>query len=87
MTSRVSPKLCSLRAVIGERELCPGAECAYWEDGDGCTVERLELAALGHEELARHLLALRARLEQARSEEERREAPRRLARLLNLNRE
>ena len=87
MTSRVSPKLCSLHAVLGERELCPGAECAFWEDGDGCTVERLELTDLRHEGLARHLLELRAQLERARSEEERREAPRRLARLLNLNRE
>jgi hypothetical protein len=26
MTSRVTPKQCSLREAVGERELCPGAE-------------------------------------------------------------
>ena len=87
MTSRVSPKQCSLHQVLGEAERCPGSGCAYWENGSGCAIERLELADLGHVELARHLLELRAKLEDARAEEERREAPRRLARLLNLNRE
>jgi hypothetical protein len=87
MTSRVSPKECSLHLVLGEHERCPGADCAFWESPDGCTIERLELAALGHQELARHLLELRERLEAARTEEERREAPKRLAELLNLNRE
>ena len=87
MTSRVSPKECSLRLVLGERERCPGPGCAYWEDGGGCAIERLELTGLGHRDLARHLLELRERLEVARAEEERREAPRRFAQLLNLNRE
>jgi hypothetical protein len=87
MTSRVSPKQCSLHEVLGESERCPGADCAFWEDGGGCTIERLELVDLGHVELARYRLELRTRLEQARAEEERREAPRRLAQLLNLNRE
>ena len=86
MTSRVSPKLCSLHLVLGERERCPGADCAYWDDR-GCAIERLELTHLGHQELARHLLELRTRLEDARAESERRAAPRRLAELLNLNRE
>jgi hypothetical protein len=86
MTSRVSPKLCSLHLALGERERCPGAECAFWDDR-GCAIERLELADLGPRDLARHLLELRRRLEEAKAESERREAPRRLAELLNLNRE
>jgi hypothetical protein len=87
MTSRVSPKECSLRLVLGEHERCPGTACAYWEGPDGCMVERLELTDLGHRDLARHLLELRDRLERAKADEERREAPTRFARLLNLNRE
>jgi hypothetical protein len=87
MTSRVTPKHCSLREALGERELCPGPECSFWEEGNGCTVERLDLVDLGHEGLIRHLLELRLRLDEARAEEERGDAPRRFARMLNLNRE
>jgi hypothetical protein len=86
MTSRVSPKTCSLHAVLAERELCPGADCAFWE-ADACTIERLELHRLRNAELARHLLELRGRLAEARAEAEVRDAPRRFAQLLNLNRE
>lgn len=92
MTSRVSPKECTLRSAVGERELCPGAGCAFWEPGGavvepGCAIERLGIPVQGHHDLARHLLDLRLRLEEARDEAERRDAHRRFSELLNLNRE
>ena len=92
MTSRVSPKECTLRSAVGERELCPGADCAFWEPGGavvepGCAIERLGIPVRQHRDLARHLLDLRLRLEEARDEAERRDAHRRFTELLNLNRE
>ena len=46
MTSRVTPKQCSLREAVGEHEHCPGSACLFWEDGGavvepGCAIERL----------------------------------------------
>ncbi len=92
MTSRVSPKQCSLRAAVGERELCPGAVCAFWEEGGsileaGCAIERLGIPVQHQPEFARRLLDLRLAVEQARSDAERADAHRRFAELLNLNRE
>jgi len=92
MTSRVTPKPCSLREAVGEHERCPGGACAFWEDGGavleaGCAIERLSVPVRRHRELARHLLDLRLRVEEARTEVERRDAHRRFAELLNLNRE
>ena len=92
MTSRVSPKLCSLRAAVGEREMCPGSACAFWEDGGsiieaGCAIERLGIPIDWHRELCPHLLDLRSALEAARSDAERADAHRRFNELLNLNRE
>ena len=92
MTSRVSPKQCSLRRAVGERELCPGSVCAYWEDGGsivdaGCAVERLGIPVDRRPDLARHLLELRLAVESAGEAAERRDAQRRFAELLNLNRE
>jgi hypothetical protein len=92
MTSRVSPKLCNLREAVGERELCPGPECAFWEDGGsiieaGCEIERLSIPVDRHRDLARHLLDLRLAVEDARTHAERADAHRRFAELLNLNRE
>ena len=92
MTSRVSPKQCSLRAAIGERELCPGGACPFWEDGGaiveaGCAIERLGIPIDRHPELAYHLLDRRLAVEAARSDAERADAHRRFSELLNLNRE
>jgi hypothetical protein len=92
MTSRVTPKQCSLREAVGQREVCPGGRCAFWEDGGavieaGCEIERLAPPIARNRELARHLLELRLALEAARSESERSDARRRFAVLLNLNRE
>jgi hypothetical protein len=92
MTSRVSAKRCSLRAAVGERELCPGHECSFWEDGGatvaaGCAVERLGIPVARQPELAGYLLDLRLTLEAVRSKADRADARRRFAELLNLNRE
>ena len=92
MTSRVTPKQCSLRVALGERELCPGEGCVCWEEGgaileSGCVVERLEIPIGRHRDLARHLLDLRLTAEAARNTAERADAHRRFAELLNLNRE
>jgi hypothetical protein len=86
----VTPKECSLRAAVGEHEQCPGAPCAFWDDGGpfelSCTVERLRIPLEVHA-LAQHLLDLRLRLEDAREDAEQRDAPRRFSELLNLNRD
>jgi hypothetical protein len=92
MTSRVSPKQCSLRVAVGEHERCPGAVCAFWEAGGavvepGCAIERLGVPVQRQRDLARHLLDLRLHLEQVRTEAERRDAHRRFAKLLNLSRD
>ena len=92
MTSRVTPKQCSLHEAVGERELCPGATCAFWEEGGavvepGCAIERLGVPIEQNRELARHLLDLRLRMDEARTSAERRDAYRRFSELLNLNRE
>ncbi len=92
MTSRVSPKLCSLRLAAGGRELCPGATCAFWEEGGailqpGCAIERLGIPLAQQPALARHLLELRLAIDEARTDAERATAHRRFAELLNLNRE
>lgn len=92
MTSRVVPKQCSLRAAVGERELCPGSACAFWEGGGsiieaGCAIERLGVPVDHQPELARHLLDLRLMLEAARSDQERSDAHRRFRRLLSLGQE
>ncbi len=92
MTSRVTPKECTLRDAVGERELCPGATCAFWEEGGavveaGCAIERLGVPVHQNRDLGRHLLDLRLCLEEARTSVERRDAHRRFSELLNLNRE
>jgi hypothetical protein len=92
MTSRVSPKHCELRSAVGERELCPGAKCAFWEEGgtiveSGCAVERLSIPFARQPDLARLLLDLRLSIEAARTEVESADAHRRFSELLNLNRD
>jgi hypothetical protein len=69
--SQVTPKKCALRlAAEGRVELCPEAECAFWEPGGAvlggnCLVERLGVD-LSAADLARYLLEVRERLEGAR---------------------
>jgi hypothetical protein len=92
MTSRVTPKQCSLREAVEEQELCPGSLCFFWETGGavvepGCAIERLGVPVQKQRDLARHLLDLRLRGEEVRTAAERRDAHRRLSELLNLNRE
>ena len=90
MTSRVSPKQCTLREAIGEHERCPGPACAFWEEGGaliepGCAIERLGIPVERQHDLAEHLLELRLALEAARTQEERGDAHRRFSELLNLS--
>jgi hypothetical protein len=92
VTSRVTSKHCSLRHAVGETELCPGASCAFWEEGGsiveaGCEIERLGIPVERNPALASHLLELRLTIEEAREAAERADARRRFAELLNLNRE
>lgn len=89
MTSRVTPKLCSLRQAVGEEERCPGGSCPFWEQGGavlepGCAIERLDVPIGRRPDLARHLLDLRLRLEEIRDERARADAHRRFSELLNL---
>jgi hypothetical protein len=91
MTSRVTAKQCTLRIAVGEREQCPGAACAFWDERvaaheQRCTIDRLRIP-LEVPALARHLLDLRLRLEDVRADPGGPEARRRYAELLNLNRE
>ena len=58
MTSRVTPKQCRLREAVGERELCPGETCVFWEGGGavvepGCAIERLGVPVARRPDLAR----------------------------------
>ena len=90
MTSRVSPKECELHRALGARELCPGASCAFWEEGGsileaGCAIERLGIPVERSRELATHLLDLRRAVEGARTAAERDDARRRFAELLNVD--
>lgn len=57
---------CILHAALGREEECPGEACALWEGG--CTIEDLKVDLRGREDLARHLLELRKRLERIREE-------------------
>ena len=91
MSSPFRPVLCSLREAVGEHERCPGDPCAFWEPGGavveaGCAIERLGIPVRRQRDLARHLLDLRLRVEEARSDAERRAAHRRFSELLKLSR-
>ena len=63
---------CRLAAAVGGHERCPETLCAYWEQvegdatGTGCGLHRIAPYLPTHPELARHLLELRARLEDVR---------------------
>lgn len=66
---------CTLHLAAGERELCPGDSCAFWEpasagEGGGCPFEGVRLELETRPGVSRWLLALRRELEQARSAEE-----------------
>ncbi len=73
--------LCTIALIAeGHAERCPGAECAFWENG--CALTRVETELDGRPEVARLLLDLRREIEQGRAVEL--EAARsRLAQILN----
>ena len=79
-------RLCRLKAMLRQVEVCPGEACAFWEPGgvvlEGrCAFERLDLSA--KPELAALLLDLRSGLEVAHSQAEEKDVLRHLYRLLN----
>ena len=62
MTSRITPKPCSLRDAVGEHERCPGSPCAFWEAGGavvepGCAIERLGVPVQRQRDLAHRRFA------------------------------
>ncbi len=67
--------LCALHLAVGAREACPGAACAFWEDGGAvvepaCAFDRVRLEFHARPNVARWMLSLRHSLESARSAEE-----------------
>jgi hypothetical protein len=54
--------LCTIELVAeGHAERCPGADCAFWENG--CALTRVEIELAGRPEVAELLLDLRRELE------------------------
>lgn len=73
-----TPPTCALEQALGRTSACPRHVCAFWEGGGavirpGCALSRapLDLERAG---VADRLLALRERMMQSRSLEDRREA-------------
>lgn len=67
--------LCALHLALGDREACPGAACAFWEEGgavveEGCSFDRVRLEFHARPNVARWLLGVRRSLESARSAED-----------------
>ena len=67
--------LCALHLALGEREACPGAACAFWEEGGavvepGCAFDRVRLEFHARPNVARWMLGVRRSLESAGSADE-----------------
>lgn len=60
--------LCNLHNAVGDLEECPGADCAFWEDG-ACVFEPVSFEFEGRPGVARWLLGIRRQLENARGTE------------------
>jgi hypothetical protein len=56
---------CDLYFALGEREECPGGECAFWEDGS-CVFRDVRFEFEARPDVARYLLGIRSELESAR---------------------
>ncbi|HEU0304696.1 MAG TPA: hypothetical protein VFR32_08945 [Gaiellaceae bacterium] len=74
----MAEKLCRIKLTLDVAEPCPEGACPFWEHGgavvdSGCGLERLQLD-LHRPDLAEYLVELRAQLETARDEHERRAA-------------
>ena len=64
----VHRQLCTIELIAeGHAERCPGAECAFWENG--CALARVETALDSRPEVARLLLDLRREIEAGRTVE------------------
>lgn len=58
-------QLCTIELIAeGHAERCPGADCAFWEQG--CALARVEAELDGRPEVAQLLLGLRRELEAGR---------------------
>jgi len=72
--NQVESKLCTLHLADGRREPCTRERCTFWENGGAvvagdCLIERLGLDVRDGD-LARYLLEVRERVEQARNRAE-----------------
>jgi hypothetical protein len=86
--SQIEPSRCTLRLATGTMESCPQERCAFWEAGGavlqgGCVIERLGVD-VREPDMARYLLEVRERLEQARDLSENEAAHREFAHRLGL---
>jgi hypothetical protein len=64
----VHRQLCTIELIAeGHAARCPGAECAFWENG--CALARIETELDGRPEVARVLLDLRREIEAGRTVE------------------
>jgi hypothetical protein len=57
-----STRLCELSHAAGIAEACPGPECAYWEDGQGCILGGLRPELGKNPELVSLLMGIREQL-------------------------
>jgi hypothetical protein len=53
---------CYLEALVGRRAACPGPECAFWHDRDGCVLDAARPELAGRRDVAALLLSVRDRL-------------------------
>jgi hypothetical protein len=70
--------LCTLHIALGRADECPGAACAFWDEGGAvvtpaCLFERTSVEIESRPSVARWLLGIRNALEQARTAEETKE--------------
>jgi hypothetical protein len=61
-----APRMCMLKAAVGEREACPDELCAFWAE-DGCAITGLHADLGSTPDLAGYLLRIREALGGERS--------------------
>jgi hypothetical protein len=70
-TATPHERFCALERAVGRTSRCTGASCAFWLDAPGvglCLLEGSEASFEHRPDLARHLLAVRAGLEEEQLE-------------------
>lgn len=58
----MASRVCDLERAVGLTGTCPGATCAFWDEG-GCVIAGLRGDLAAHRALARALLDLRTGLD------------------------